>query len=125
MLDKPRRWYLGVCGLDCGPCPIHLRDQEELDYWKSQSVDVAKVRCDCCRSERKEGSHWSSDCKLVECCIDRKGLEFCAECAELDSCPLIRDFAERYEHHRQAVARLRKMRRVGVERWLAEHGYCP
>jgi hypothetical protein len=123
MPEKPRRWYLSVCGLDCGQCTIHLRTREELDYWRSRNADPDKVRCDCCRSERREGTHWSHDCKLVECCVDKKGLEFCAQCADLDGCSLIKEFAEPYEHHRQAVARLREMKRVGVGRWLSEHGY--
>ena len=123
MGDKPRRWYLSICGLDCGRCSIHLRTEEELDYWKSQNADLDKVCCGCCRSEREAGRHWSWDCKLVECCIDKKKLEFCAECADLDVCALIKEFAEPYEHHRQAVARLREMKRAGVERWLSEHGY--
>ena len=123
MTEKPRRWFLSVCGLDCGQCTIHLRTKEELDYWRSQNADLDKVRCDCCRSERKEGRHWSWDCKLVECCVDRKGLEFCAECADLDACALVKEFAEPYEHHREAVARLGEMRRIGVEQWLSQHGY--
>jgi len=122
MTDRPRRWYLSVCGLDCGKCPIRLRTKEELDYWRSQNADLDKVRCGGCRSERLEGKHWSHDCKLVACCVDRKGLEFCAQCADLDTCDLIKEFAESYEHHREAVVRLREMRRVGLERWLSENG---
>jgi hypothetical protein len=123
MTDKPRRWYLSVCGLDCGKCTIHLRTKEELDYWRSQKADLDKVRCGGCRSERVEGRHWSWDCKMVECCVGKKGLEFCAECGDLDSCALIREFAESLDHHRTAVARLREMRQIGVVRWLREHGY--
>jgi hypothetical protein len=115
---------LSVCGIDCSACTIHLRTREELDYWRSQKVDTDKVRCAGCRSERKEGLHWSPDCGIVACCLNRKGLEFCAQCDELDECGLIRDFVADLEHHRQAVMRLRKMKRVGVERWLAENGYA-
>jgi len=124
VIDKPRRWYLSVCGLDCSKCSIHLRTKEELDYWKSQNADLDKVRCGCCRSERKDGRHWSWDCKLVECCIDKKKFEFCAQCADLDSCVLVREFAESHEHHRAAVARLKEMKQAGVERWLSLHGFC-
>jgi len=123
MTEKPRRWFLSVCGLDCDHCTIHLRTKEELDYWRSQNADLDKIRCDCCRSERKEGKHWSWDCKLVECCVDKKGLEFCAQCPDLDSCALVREFAESQEDHAAAVARLKEMRQAGVERWLSEHGY--
>jgi hypothetical protein len=123
MTDKPRRWYLSACGLECGQCTIHLRTKEELDYWRSQNADLDKIRCGGCRSERVEGEHWSHDCGLVACCSDQKGLEFCAQCADLDTCALIREFAAPHEHHRAAVARLKEMRQVGVERWLAEHGY--
>ena len=103
MTERPRRWYLSVCGLDCSQCTIHLRTAEELGFWRSQNADLDKVRCDCCRSERKEGRHWSWDCKLVECCVDRNGLEFCAQCADLDTCPLIKDFAEPMELIAQSI----------------------
>ena len=120
--DRPRRWYLGMCGLDCSQCTIHLRTKEELDYWKSRNADLDKIRCDGCRSERREGRHWSWNCRLVECCVDKKGLEFCAQCADLDSCALVEEFAQSLEHHRDALERLREMRQVGVERWLSTHG---
>jgi hypothetical protein len=122
--DKPRRWYLSACGLDCGTCTIHLRTREELDFWKSKNVDPEKIRCNGCRSERREGEHWSADCKLLACCVDRKGLGFCAQCEEFDSCALIREFAESCEHHREAVARLREMHQTGVESWLARQGFA-
>ena len=124
MTEKSGRWFLSVCGLDCGRCTIHLRTKEELDYWRSQNADLDKIRCDCCRSERKEGKHWSWDCDLVECCVDKKGLEFCAQCPGLDSCTLVREFAESQEDHAAAVVRLKEMRQAGVERWLSEHGYA-
>ncbi len=124
MTERQRRWYLSVCGLDCDKCAVHLRTKEELDSWRSQGTDPENIRCTCCRSERRPDQHWSADCKLLQCCVDKRHLEFCAQCGELDGCPLIREFAEPYEHHRQAVARLKAMKQVGVERWLSEHGYC-
>ena len=122
MTMAPRRWYLSVCGLDCSGCPIHLRAQEELDYWRAQKADLGRVRCSCCRSERKEGEHWAWDCGLVQCCVDQKGLEFCAQCEELERCRLVAEFVEQADHHRAAFGRLREMRRVGVESWLKAHG---
>jgi len=123
MPTKHQRRLLSVCGLYCGECSIHLRTDEELSYWRSKNVDLDKVRCDGCRSPRKEGTHWSHDCGLVACCINRKRLEFCALCPDLESCQLVKEFAASFEHHRQAVDRLREMRRTGVEQWLTANGY--
>ena len=120
-MEKSRRWWLACCGLDCGQCSIHLRTNEELDYWQQKSVDLNLIRCDGCRSAR-EGHHWSPECKILACCLDERGLDFCAQCSDFP-CPIIEDFVEGVEHHARAVETLRKMKQTGVEIWLAEHGY--
>lgn len=117
---KRRRWYLTPCGLDCYGCPIRLRTKEELDYWAQQNVDPDSIRCDGCRSDRA-GYHWSPDCAILECCVYKRKLEFCAECSEFP-CSALKDWSKEYEHHSEAVRRLEKMRDVGVDRWLREHG---
>jgi hypothetical protein len=113
----------GVCGIDCGRCGIRNRADDVVEYFRSQNVEPDKVRCGGCRSERREGLHWSHDCKLLACCMDRKGLEFCAQCQELDSCALVKEFGESADYHQNTVAVMREMRDTGLERWLSEKGY--
>ena len=121
MKNKARRWYLTPCGLDCHPCSIRLRTKEELNYWARQNVDLDKIRCDGCRSDRKNG-HWSPNCTILQCCVYGKKLEFCAECSDFP-CGKIKDWAKEYEHHARAVQRLEDMKSSGVEEWLQEHGF--
>ena len=120
-MEKSRRWWLACCGLDCGQCSIHLRTNEELDYWQQKGVDLNLIRCDGCRSAR-EGHHWSPDCKILACCLNERGHDFCAQCPDF-LCQILKDFAEGVEHHARAVETLREMKQTGVEIWLAEHGY--
>lgn len=117
------RNLLAVCGMDCNDCSIRLRTEEELAYWRSKNIDPDRIRCDGCRSERKEGQHWCPDCKLLACCVDQKGFEFCAQCSDLNTCRLIKEFELPYESHRKAVSRLREMQAVGVDTWLRQNGY--
>ncbi len=119
---KARRWFLTPCGLDCYDCSIRLRTKEELNYWARQSVDLDKVRCDGCRSDRKK-HHWSPNCKILQCCVYERELEFCAECFDFP-CKDIEDWAREYEHHAEAVRRLTEMKKTGIEEWLKERGIC-
>jgi hypothetical protein len=119
MKNKARRWYLTPCGLDCHPCSIRLRTKEELNYWARQSVDLDKIRCDGCRSDRKK-NHWSPKCDILQCCVYKRKLEFCAECSDFP-CEKIKDWAREYEHHAAAVQRLEDMKNRGIEEWLQEH----
>lgn len=120
-MEKPKHWWLGCCSLDCGQCAIYLRTDEELDYWRGKDVDPDLIRCDGCRSGRV-GPHWSPDCKILQCCLYERGLQFCAQCADFP-CEILRDFAEGVGHHAKAVKTLSKMKEAGVEEWLADHGY--
>jgi hypothetical protein len=118
--EKNRHWFVTPCGLDCHSCPIRLRTKEELNYWAEKSVDLEKIRCDGCRSDRR-GHHWSPDCRILECCVYTRKLEFCAECPEFP-CSVLKDWGKEYDHHSEAVKCLRRMRTIGVARWLAQQG---
>ena len=115
-----RRWFLTPCGLDCYGCPIRLRAEEELNYWAERNVDLDKIRCDGCRSERCE-NHWSPDCKILDCCVYKHGYEFCAQCPDFP-CPTLEEWASEYEHHGEAVQGLKRMKRIGIKKWLLEEG---
>lgn len=120
MNEKKRRWFVTPCGLDCYQCPIRLRTEEELDYWRQQHVDPDTIRCDGCRSDR-QGHHWSPDCNILQCCVYDRGYEFCAECPDFP-CTALKNWGEEYEHHARAVERLNEMKTTGVEMWLKAHG---
>ena len=118
--NPPRRWYFTPCGLDCYGCSIRLRTEDELKYWVQQKVDLEKIRCDGCRSDRSK-NHWSPTCKILECCVYRCKHEFCAQCSDFP-CRILEDWGKEYEHHGQAVAHLKAMSEMGLEQWLEERG---
>ncbi len=98
-MNDPNTW-VAPCGINCSNCSIHSRTEEELSYWKSQNVDLNSIWCDGCRSDRTK-SHWSPDCKLLECCVYQKHLDFCSDCSEFP-CQTYRDWAAEDDHHRKA-----------------------
>ena len=57
---------IGVCGLDCGLCPRY--------YSKGPS------RCPGCGGPDFFNKHPS--CSFITCCVNKKSLEVCGECAE-------------------------------------------
>ncbi len=118
-MKRNRRWFIAPCALDCYYCPIRLRTEEELDYWRRQNVDTEKIRCDGCRSDRV-GDHWAPECKILQCCIYEKKLEFCAQCADLP-CDSLEEWGKEYEHHAKVVERLNEMKKTGVELWLQRY----
>ncbi|MDH4209863.1 MAG: DUF3795 domain-containing protein [candidate division WOR-3 bacterium] len=118
-MKEDRRWFLTPCGLDCHGCSIRLRTDEELAYWKSQNVDTDKIRCDGCRSDRT-GNHWAPKCKILQCCVYERNLEFCAQCPDFP-CRSLEDWGREYEHHAKAVETLREMKKTGIEQWLVRY----
>ena len=83
-------------------------------------MDLNKIRCDGCRSDRSR-RHWSPDCKILDCCVYQREIEFCAECPEFP-CSVLENWGREYEHHAKAVKRLQRMKKVGVLQWLTEQG---
>jgi hypothetical protein len=110
------RTRFGICGLDCMNCSIHLRTQEELDYWKNRDVDLNRIACNGCRSDRN-ACHWSGDCILLNCCLYERKMDFCGECSDFP-CNKVLDWAGEWEHHRIAVEKMKEMKVVGKDNWI-------
>ncbi|KLK88495.1 hypothetical protein SZ63_05640 [Methanoculleus sediminis] len=68
---------IGICGLSCRLCPMYNTDAES--------------RCFGCKSPTR----MAVGCPFITCAVKRKGIEFCWECAESDTC-------ERWKRHREA-----------------------
>lgn len=93
-------WDISVCGLNCATCGERLEKQ-----------------CGGCHGPTEKC--WSPDCKL-RLCAAAKGHGYCFECGEF-SCEKLQAFAtDGWKHHAQAVANLKRMREIGLERWIAE-----
>ncbi len=67
---------IGVCGLSCRLCPRHYAE--------------GKSRCGGC----KDKTRMAAGCPFITCAVKRRGIEFCWECSESDSC-------ERWAGHRE------------------------
>ncbi len=107
-MDKyPLRKYplVGVCGLNCGLCPRY--------YTEGVS------RCPgCCGPgfwEKMPG------CGFITCCVRKKGLETCAECASFDDCERIARLLDSakskdsFLSHRPIKANFSFIREHGIE----------
>ncbi|MDK2915590.1 MAG: hypothetical protein PWR25_147 [Euryarchaeota archaeon] len=68
---------IGVCGLSCRLCPMYNTDAES--------------RCFGCKSPTR----MAVGCPFITCAVKRKGIEFCWECEESETC-------ERWKNHREA-----------------------
>jgi hypothetical protein len=67
---------IGVCGLSCRLCPMYNTE--------------AKSRCLGCKSSTR----MAVGCPFITCALKRKGIEFCWECEESNTC-------EKWKKHRE------------------------
>jgi len=114
--------WMAACGLDCGSCQIRLAPvdaaaaQVVVDWFRSQGwlgdgegiehLIERKMYCTGCLGDRDV--HWSADCWILECCVDRRGHSNCAEC-ESFPCPRLVGWAEQNDAYTAALARLRQL----------------
>jgi len=114
--------WLAACGLDCGPCEIRLAPADEaaarvvVDWFRSQGwlaegegmaqVLERKMYCTGCLGSRE--THWSADCWILNCCVDERGRDNCAQCEQFP-CPRLVDWAGQNEGYGAALARLQRL----------------
>ena len=113
---KEKNKGIAVCGLMCHQCDIFqassdpVRAQQIADWFKKErgeDVRIEEIRCSGCRGDRTQ--HWSPDCWIRECCVNKKGLEFCCECEDFP-CEKLNEWAEENEGYGEAVNRLKEMK---------------
>ncbi|MHA2101410.1 MAG: DUF3795 domain-containing protein, partial [Candidatus Kariarchaeaceae archaeon] len=67
--------------------------------------------------------HVISTCKFLPC-AQEKGLRHCFECNEF-LCQKLEDFAsDGYDHHKQTVENMKRMKEIGIEAWITEQDKC-
>jgi hypothetical protein len=69
---------IGICGLSCRLCPHY--------HTEGQS------RCGGCKTE----SRMSAGCPFITCALKKKGIEFCWDCGESETC-------EKWRKHRESA----------------------
>ncbi len=111
---------IACCGLDCSDCDMRAAAsdpemQQEFARWfrsnLNQHVDPEDIGCTWCRGERE--GHWSADCWILECCVDKHGREHCSECPDFP-CSKLRDWAAQNERYAAALERLRGMKAAAM-----------
>ena len=66
---------IGICGLSCRLCPTYHTE--------------SKSKCGGCKSEYRMGA----GCPFITCAVKKKGIEFCWQCIENETC-------EKWRNHR-------------------------
>jgi hypothetical protein len=102
---------IGVCGLDCGLCPRYHT--------------TGTSRCPGCGGPDFFNKHPS--CSFITCCVKKKNLEVCAECAEFP-CPKFKSEDEywqmkessSYPPGRKIIPNLSFIREHGIEKFVAQ-----
>jgi hypothetical protein len=133
-IEGSGEWDISVCGLNCARCDIRQaglgdeRFRDEILEWFREELDTAvepdKIRCGGCRGPPE--SHWSPDCKMMSCAMDRRH-NYCFECGEFP-CEKLEEFSrDGMAHHERTVENLNRMREMGLESWIEEQksmGQC-
>lgn len=108
---------IAVCGLICEGCDIVKATndpkiaQRIVDWFKkerNEDVKLEDIHCLGCKGDRTK--HWSPDCWILECCVDKKGLEFCHECEEFP-CEKLIQWSKTDNRYGEALNRLKKMKK--------------
>jgi hypothetical protein len=111
---KKELFLIGACGLDCSKCEIYAATNNtalasQLANWMKKVnnlfVDPRDVHCKGCRGDKED--LWNKDCKIRQCCIEEKRLDFCNECREFPCTKLI-EWSKKDKTYIEALARLKK-----------------
>lgn len=101
---------IGCCGLDCGLCPRYYT--------------VGASRCPGCAGPGFAGRHPS--CSFITCCVKKRNLEACGECAEFP-CPKFKTGEEyrqvplssSYPPYRNLMPNQESIRDHGIREFIA------
>lgn len=113
---KKENKIIAVCGLNCSKCDIfeatnNPKIAQQISDWfkeeKDTEVKIENIRCFGCKGDREK--HWSPDCWILNCCVDKKELEFCYECEDFP-CSKLNEWAKRSNRYTKALEQLSKMK---------------
>ena len=106
---------IAVCGLICNGCDILEATNDKkiaheiADWFKKEKhieVKIEDIHCDGCKGDRKK--HWSADCWILQCCVDKKGLDFCFQCEDFP-CKKLENWSKESKEYKEALERLKEM----------------
>ena len=96
---KNKNQLIGCCGLDCEKCDARiatiandntLREKTAVLWTKLNGVTILPetINCTGCRIEGAKTPFCDKLCP-VHNCVREKGLDTCADCAQMDECPTL------------------------------------
>ncbi len=106
---------IAACGLVCTGCDMmEAKNDPDLaknisDWFKDkldQDVKPEDIHCEGCHGDRER--HWSPDCWILSCCINKKGLKTCSECEGFPCDKLVKWSGEN-ERYGDALERLKTL----------------
>jgi hypothetical protein len=111
--ESPIRKYftVGVCGLDCGLCPRYYT--------------AGPSRCPGCGGPEFFNKHPS--CSFITCCVRKKNLEVCSECADFP-CPKFKSYNEyeqvtestSYPSYKKVLPNLDFIKQQGIGKFIEQ-----
>ena len=118
--------WLAACGLDCETCEIRLAPHDAntaegvMKWFRSMGwlkedegmdeVIERRMYCTGCHSSRE--THWSSDCWILTCCVDDRGLNNCSECDQFP-CERLVTWSQENDSYRAAFDTLKRLHTSG------------
>ena len=90
---------IACCGLNCATCEARIAtitNDDELrkvtaEKWKTQygapDISMEMINCTGCREEGVKIGH-CAECE-IRICVQAKGFATCADCKDLETCPII------------------------------------
>jgi hypothetical protein len=128
------KWNIAVCGINCAKCRIYEAShgneklRNEIVKWfrkeRNETVKPEQIKCEACRGPFD--SHWNPECKIMPC-AKKRGLQYCFQCPDFP-CKVLNEFSsDGIPHHKRTVENLRKMKKNGIEAWIAKqkrNGQC-
>ena len=109
---------IACCGLDCEKCDARiatitndnaLREKTAALWTKLNGVTITPemIHCTGCRVEGAKTPFCDSLCPIHNC-VREKGLDTCADCAQMDACPTLGRIAANNPSALDALKRLRQ-----------------
>ena len=113
------------CGLDCEKCDARtatltnddaLRERTAALWSKLNGVTITPemINCTGCRTEGAKTPFCDRLCP-IRGCVREKGLDTCADCAQMDGCRTLGRIAENDPSVLENLKRLRKAGQTGTE----------
>ncbi|MBN1161968.1 MAG: DUF3795 domain-containing protein [Dehalococcoidales bacterium] len=116
----------GYCCLSCAAYEHSVCDDEVVIQKEAEraNLPVDKIRGDCAGCRTMQGRpHMNILCQTYDCCVNKKGLNFCFECEEFP-CLKLAPVSERADvrRHNTKIYNLLMLKRLGLDEYIRKSG---